>query len=646
MPHIPGRPSEGHGAPVRTAPARTKKTPANTVRNSTFSTSNRFSGPQSGRTAVSTGGFGQGGGQGSRPALAAAAVARVPQIGPGGAQLPVDRFGRAQGLDSAYNPHDLGGGLSDLVYYPHFDKSTISAEPYRPGEGGGSLQYLNSTGPASSSARTGPPSGRGAVSTGGFGQGVGAAPAYSDEEVHAWLNSAGAQNLLAQNAQASQPSGPPSGRGAVSTGGFGEGYGQIQRPSVPAGPPSGRGAVSTGGFGEGYGGADPYAGLDLTSRANSNARMVLPSADEQRAAIATGGTAYNPAQTARIDQIRDNKYAGLDLTSRANSNARMVLPSADEQRAAIASGGTAYTPEQTARIDQIQDNRVMEWLGTEGAQNLLASNAANAAAAAAPASAWDPANNDAPITGPVGMWTDPNNGGQMPDPADADAWQAMQDAVDKEFGPGQSIYNPEYDTERFSTYDPNNTIAPFARQGVDPYDPTGGLHEDNYGSGPTAPLGTFNPNTGEYLQFGLDLAQNTSDYGRVGEGRDFWNQAQDRKWDEYNRSLPGQYNSRGMIDSGLLNRAEGLAASDRRFETDVRQWSDNEERARLERERMNLYGGFEGGLTQGLVDNYLSGTLTYDAPLTALNEAMGSGAGGYMRSGIMDRAIPAYGPPR
>jgi len=249
--------------------------------------------------------------------------------------------------------------------------------------------------------------------------------------------------------------------------------------------------------------------------------------------------------------------------------------------------------------------------------------AQNAAAAAAPA--WDPANNDAPITGAVGMWTDPNNGGQMPDPADADAWQAMQDVVDSEFGPGQSIYNPTYNG------------------GVDPYVSAGGPAADNYGSGPTAPLGTFNPNSGEYLQFGLDLAQNTSDYNRVGEGREFWNQAQDRKWDEYNRGLPGQYNSRGMIDSGLLTRAEGLAAGDQRFETDVRQWSDNEERARLERERMNLYGGFEGGLTQGLVDNYMSGMLTYDDPLTAINEAMGSGAGGYMRSGIMDRAIPTWG---
>ena len=104
--------------------------------------------------------------------------------------------------------------------------------------------------------------------------------------------------------------GPRSGRGAVSTGGFGQGVGQTQRPSVPAGPPSGRGAVSTGGFGQGYGASDPYAGIDLDAlnyRANTNARMVLPSADEQRAAIAAGGTAYSPDVTARIEQIRKNE---------------------------------------------------------------------------------------------------------------------------------------------------------------------------------------------------------------------------------------------------------------------------------------------------------------------------------------------------
>jgi hypothetical protein len=315
----------------------------------------------------------------------------------------------------------------------------------------------------------------------------------------------------------------------------------------------------------------------------------------------------------------------------------MVLPSADEQRAAIEAGGTAYNPAQTARINQIQDNRVMEWLGTEGAQNLLASNAAAAGGGGfgegtyAPTPAWDPAMNDPPMTDPVGMWTDPTSGGQMPDPADAEAWERMQRVADSEFGPGQDIYNPEYDTERFPTYDPNDTIAPFARGATGGGGGGfGGGAGGGYGGGAGPELGTYNPNTGEYLQFGLNLAQNTSDYGRVGEGRGFWNQAQDRRWDEYNRGLPGQYNSRGMLDSGLLTRAEGLAASDRRFETDVRQWSDNEELARLERQRLDIFGGMEGLGAQGLMGDYLAGTLT---------PGMGS-QGGYMRSGIMDRAIP------
>ena len=326
---------------------------------------------------------------------------------------------------------------------------------------------------------------------------------------------------------------------------------------------------------------------------------------------------------------------------RAATSGAATHPAAQAiQQTAPVAAPVGPSPAQLVEGSQgAREQEIYNWLGTEGAQNLLAQNAA----AAAPAPAWDLANNDAPITDPIGMWTDPTSGGQMPDPADADAWQAIRDAVNREFGPDQSIYNPEYDAERFSTYDPRNTIAPFARQGVDPYVPAGGPAADNYGSGPSAGLRTFNPNTGEYLQFGLDLAQNTADYGKVGEGRAFWNQAQDRKWDEYNRGLPGQFNSRGMIDSGLLGRAQGLAASDRQFETDVRQWSDNERRAELERQRMNLYGGFEGGLTQGLVDNYLAGTLVMDDPLTAIDEAMGSGAGGYMRSGIMDRKIPKWG---
>ena len=90
---------------------------------------------------------------------------------------------------------------------------------------------------------------------------------------------------------------------------------QAPPPSMIAGPmaqaphPSQQAASSSvgGGFGDPRQGVDRYAGLDLTSRANSNARMVLPSAVEQHAAIAAGGTAYSPEVTARIEQIRKNE---------------------------------------------------------------------------------------------------------------------------------------------------------------------------------------------------------------------------------------------------------------------------------------------------------------------------------------------------
>ena len=68
--------------------------------------------------------------------------------------------------------------------------------------------------------------------------------------------------------------------------------------------------------------------------------------------------------------------------------------------------------------------------------------------------------NDAPITGPVGMWTQPGDGAQMPDPADEEAFEAIRAAVTKEFGNADSIYNPKYDTERFPTITGGGDGAP------------------------------------------------------------------------------------------------------------------------------------------------------------------------------------------
>lgn len=552
------------------AGSKPKKTPANTVKNSTFSTSNRFGGPPGTTTPGGPPGSGRAS-QISRPAMAAAATAKRPQpnYGPPGTVTPG-------------GPPGTGGARDQLLAM----RDAMHQQPRPTGP------YDIHLSPAAVDRRaTTPPSNT------------------ADRNMIAQANRAGAgsynPNASAMNAAARRSR-------------------QTVVPSAPS--QADLSAQRYTAAAEAYKDPATYAKAQAAPTFGTTGAMGWQPSQQELMRAATSGAATAPAAS-RVAQTAPSPSFSQEELMRAATSGAATHPAAQ----AVQQAAPVPTPMPTVAVgpsaNQLvqgsqgaREQEVYNWLGTEGAQNLLAQNAA---AAAAPA--WDPANNDAPITGAVGMWTDPNNGGQMPDPADADAWQAMQDVVDSEFGPGQSIYNPTYNG------------------GVDPYVSAGGPAADNYGSGPTAPLGTFNPNSGEYLQFGLDLAQNTSDYNRVGEGREFWNQAQDRKWDEYNRGLPGQYNSRGMIDSGLLTRAEGLAAGDQRFETDVRQWSDNEERARLERERMNLYGGFEGGLTQGLVDNYMSGMLTYDDPLTAINEAMGSGAGGYMRSGIMDRAIPTWG---
>jgi len=96
--------------------------------------------------------------------------------------------------------------------------------------------------------------------------------------------------------------------------------------------------------------------IDVTSRANTQARSVLPPADTQRVA-------------AIRNMVADQN---IDVTSRANTQARRVLPSADEQRSAIAAGGTAYSPEVTGRIEQIDRNQeVLDWLATPDAQAFL-----------------------------------------------------------------------------------------------------------------------------------------------------------------------------------------------------------------------------------------------------------------------------------
>ena len=253
--------------------------------------------------------------------------------------------------------------------------------------------------------------------------------------------------------------------------------------------------------------------------------------------------------------------------------------------------------QEVTRNQGYTDQQVHDWLGTEGAQNLLAKNAANAAAVATPA--WDPAMNDPAITGPVGMWTEVGNGAQMPDPADADSWQAMQDAVNREFGPGQNIYNPEYDTERFSTYDPSNTVAPFAPSGWG-----GGYGATGGGGG--GGMGTYDPFTGEYLQFGEDLAGIESQRGMIDEADAFWDLAHQRKWDEANRGIPGRFNLRGMLDSGLLGRAQAFSAADQNYEQSVQDWQLANQMAALDAQQAAAEQGLTGARSTGVFDPWTS----------------------------------------
>ena len=322
---------------------------------------------------------------------------------------------------------------------------------------------------------------------------------------------------------------------------------------------------------------------------------------------ATSGAATHPAAR-RVQQAAPQQAApsfSQEELMRAATSGAATHPAAQaiQQAAPAAAAPRAVgpSPMQLAEGSQgAQEQEIYKWLGTEGAQNLLAQNATNAAAAPA----WDPANNDAPITGPVGMWTDPTNGGQMPDPADADAWERMQRVADSEFGPGQDIYNPTYDTERFSTYDPSNTGGGWG--GPD----TGGTWDDGYGGvgdGPGADLGTFDPNSGEYLQFGGALANNEYQRGAVDEGDAFWDLAHDRKWDETNRGIPGLFNSRGMLDSGLLGRAQGFSASDQNYEQSVQDWQVANQKAALDAQQAALEQQWTGYQSGNLFGNYTAG---------------------------------------
>ena len=549
-----------------------KKTPANTVRNSTFSTSNRFSGPPGTTTPGGPPGSGQPS-QISRPAMAAVAASAVPNIdwgflnaGPPGTVTPGGPPGTGAPSQTIPAPQ---------THFPNYGPPGTVTPGGPPGTG--APAPAPAPAPATQFPNYGPP---GTVTPGGP-PGTGA-PAPAPAPATAFPNY-----------------GPP---GTVSPGGP-PGTGRPQAiGAVPSRTGRRKPVENAGTFGVTPGGPPGTGSPSQISRpAPSQPRNVGPNVN-QLAPVTPGGPpgSGRPTQISRPATVTPGGPPGTGSPTQISRPA-VPQPQGPGPSANMLVQGSQGAQEVT-RNQGYTDQQVHDWLGTEGAQNLLAQNAA----AAAPAPAWDPAMNDPAITGPVGMWTDPNNGGQMPDPADADSWQAMQDAVNREFGPGQNIYNPEYDTERFSTYDPNNTIAPFARQGGG-FD--GGFDGGGYGtpgSGGGAGMGTYDPFTGEYLQFGSELSGIESQRGMYNEADAFWDLAHQRKWDETNRGIPGIFNSRGMIDSGLLPRAQAFSASDQNYEQSVQDWQLANQMAALDAQQATAEQGLTGARSTGVFDPWTS----------------------------------------
>ena len=137
------------------------------------------------------------------------------------------------------------------------------------------------------------------------------------------------------------------------------------------------------------------------------------------------------------------------------------------------------------------------------------------------------------------------------------------------------------------------------------------------GAGGEGNFGTYDPfSSNEYLQFGTGLADIEAARGQLGEAEGFWDIGQDRKWDEINRQIPGQYNQRGMLDSGLLGRAQGLAATDRQFETDLYDWQMQNQLGSLDRQEMALNQGLAAAQGQGLADQFGAGMMIGGPPGT------------------------------
>jgi hypothetical protein len=169
----------------------------------------------------------------------------------------------------------------------------------------------------------------------------------------------------------------------------------------------------------------------------------------------------------------------------------------------------------------------------------------------------------------------------MPNPADQPAWDAIERVVEAEFGPNQSIYNPEYDTEQFPTYDPS--APPTWGGGPDGEFPGGDFGDGDLGGG--NPLEIVNPDTDPVSPF-EGVGGNSSDHARKLAYINFMRDALgrqglrgfadiEREFLLAQRALPGAYNRRGLLDSGQYARGKGLlgdsaSRASGRFMSDLR----------------------------------------------------------------------------
>lgn len=552
------------------AGSKPKKTPANTVKNSTYSTGNRFGGPPGTTTPGGPPGSGRAS-QISRPAMAAAATAKRPQpnYGPPGTVTPG-------------GPPGTGGARDQLLAM----RDAMHQQPRPTGP------YDIHLSPAAVDRRaTTPPSNtadRNMIAQANrAGAGSYDRTVFSPQELMSAATSGAATAPAAQAVQQAAPPTPNELMGLRYTAAA-EAYkdpATYAKSQATAPSPNELAGMRYQRAAETYT-ADPaaYAKAQAAPTFGTTGAMGWQPSQQELMRAATSGAATAPAAS-RVAQTAPSPSFSQEELMRAATSGAATHPAAQ----AVQQAAPVPTPMPTVAVGPSANQLVQ---GSQGAA--APAPAPVPAPAPAPAPAWDPANNDAPITGPVGMWTDPTNGGQMPDPADADAWQAMQDAVDSEFGPNQSIYNPTYDTERFSTYDPS---AP----------PAWGGGYGNTGGGAGAGLGTFDPFTGEYLQFGSELSGIESQRGMIDEADAFWDLAHQRKWDEANRGIPGIFNSRGMLDSGLLPRAQAFSAADQNYEQSVQDWQVANQKAALDAQQAAAERRLTAARSGAVFDPWTSG---------------------------------------